>query len=76
MHLKSIRNKSIIRLASSRGKYIDQWQSLNLFFAADENPAWIAEVHSEAFKDDNILGLYYVHTQAGVQGSKECVACQ
>lgn len=71
-----INQKTIIRLASARGKYIDQWQSLNLFFAADENPAWIAEVHSEAFKDENILGLYYVHTQAGVQGSKECVACQ
>lgn len=71
-----INQKTVIRLASARGRYIDQWQSLNLFFSADESPSWIAEVHSEAFKDENILGLYYVHTQAGVQGSKECVACQ
>lgn len=72
-----INQKAVLRLASARGRYIDQWQSLNLFFAADEDPAWIAEVHSEAFHDDNILGLYYIYTQAGVQASKgECEACQ
>lgn len=71
-----INQKAIIRMASARGRYIDQWQSLNLFFAADEDPAWIAEVHSEAFRDPNILGLYYIYTQAGVQASKgECEAC-
>ena len=72
-----INQKAVLRLASSRSRYIDQWQSLNLFFAADENPAWIAEVHKEAFEDPNILGLYYIYTQAGVQASKgECEACQ
>lgn len=72
-----INQKTVLRLASTRGKYIDQWQSLNLFFAADEEPSWIAEVHSEAFRDPNILGLYYIYTQAGVQASKvECEACQ
>lgn len=71
-----INQKAIIRMASARGKYVDQWQSLNLFFAADETPGWIAEVHSEAFHDTNILGLYYIYTQAGVQASKgECEAC-
>lgn len=72
-----INQKAIIRMAAARKNYIDQWQSLNLFFGADENPAWIAEVHKEAFEDPNILGLYYVYTQAGVQASKgECEACQ
>lgn len=72
-----INQKSIVRMASARSRYIDQWQSLNLFFAADEHPAWIAEVHREAFLDPNILGLYYIYTQAGVQASKgECEACQ
>lgn len=72
-----INQKAILRLASARARYIDQWQSLNLFFAADEDPAWIAEVHGEAFRDPNILGLYYIYTQAGVQASKgECEACQ
>lgn len=72
-----INQKAIIRMASARSRYIDQWQSLNLFFAADEDEAWIAEVHREAFLDDNILALYYIYTQAGVQASKgECEACQ
>lgn len=72
-----INQKAIIRMASARGRYIDQWQSLNLFFSATEDPSWIAEVHSQAFQDPNILGLYYIYTQAGVQASKgECEACQ
>lgn len=72
-----INQKAILRMASARSKYIDQWQSLNLFFSADESPEWIAEVHKEAFEDPNILGLYYVYTQAGVQASKgDCEACQ
>lgn len=71
-----INQKAVLRLASARARYIDQWQSLNLFFAADEDPAWIAEVHQEAFVDPNILALYYVYTQAGVQASKgECESC-
>lgn len=72
-----INQKAVLRLASARSRYIDQWQSLNLFFSADEAPEWIAEVHQEAFVDQNILALYYVYTQAGVQASKgECEACQ
>ncbi len=74
-----INQMSIIRLASARSKYIDQWQSLNLFFSAEEDPATIGRVHSAAFQDPNILGLYYVYQKAGVAASKdtaECVACQ
>ena len=72
-----INQKAILRLASARSRYIDQWQSLNLFFGAEESPEWIAEVHRDAFLDPNILALYYVYTQAGVQASKgECEACQ
>lgn len=71
-----INQKAVLRLASSRSNYIDQWQSLNLFFSADESPQWIAEVHQEAFSDPNILALYYIYTQAGVQAAKgECEAC-
>lgn len=72
-----INQKVIIRMASARGRYVDQWQSLNTFFAADEDPAWIAEVHADAFRDENILGLYYIYTAAGVQAAKtsDCEAC-
>jgi ribonucleoside-diphosphate reductase alpha chain len=68
---------AVIQLASQRSQHIDQWQSLNLFFAADGDEEYINEVHKEAFKDPNILALYYVYSKAGVQASKdECVACQ
>ena len=69
----------LVRLASQRAKYLDQWQSLNLFFAAGEDPRYIADVHKAAFKDENILGLYYVYSMANVQASKDregCTVCQ
>lgn len=72
-----ISQHAIIRMAASRGKFMDQWQSLNLFFAAGEDEAYINEVHKEAFLNEDILALYYVYSMAGVQASKdECLACQ
>ena len=71
--------KVLVRLASQRAKYLDQWQSLNLFFAAGEDPKYIADVHKTAFEDENILALYYIYSMAGVQASKdraECEVCQ
>lgn len=71
-----INQHTIIRLAAARGKFMDQWQSLNLFFAAGEDEAYINEVHKEAFLNPDILGLYYVYSMAGVQASRdECMAC-
>lgn len=72
-----INQHTIIRMAAARGKYVDQWMSLNLFFAAGEDEAYINAVHKDAFLNPDILGLYYVYSMAGVQASKdECVACQ
>lgn len=71
-----INQHTIIRLAAARGKFTDQWMSLNLFFAAGEDESYINEVHKEAFLNPDILGLYYVYSMAGVQASKdECLAC-
>lgn len=68
----------VLRLASQRAKYIDQWQSLNLFFAGDAPSSYIAGVHKEALADDNIIGLYYLYSQSGVKGSdpEDCEVCQ
>lgn len=71
-----INQKSVLQQASLRGRYIDQWQSLNLFFSAEEDPAYILECHKEAFLDEGIRGLYYVYSKAGVVASKDCEACQ
>ena len=70
-----INQHQIIRLASVRQKYIDQGQSINLFFSADEDEAYISEVHKAAFKDPYIKGLYYIRSETGVNTSKECLAC-
>lgn len=72
-----INQKVIIREGATRGKFIDQWQSLNLFFAAGEDEEYINETHKEAFLNEYILGLYYIYSKASVQASKdECTACQ
>lgn len=68
--------RALLRLASTRQPYICQAQSLNLFFDADEEEAYIAEIHKEFLLDDNLLSLYYLRSQAGVKAAKdECIAC-
>ena len=72
-----INQNDILNQAIDRGVYLDQWQSLNLFFSSEEDEAVVAEVHRRAIEDEGILGLYYVYSQAGVQASNgECLACQ
>lgn len=72
-----IDQRAILRLASARQQYIDQAQSINLFFDANEDEAYISEIHKEAFLDPNIKSLYYMRTKAGVKASKgECLACE
>lgn len=68
----------LLRLASTRQRYIDQGQSLNLFFDADEDPKYISQVHRAAAEDPFIKGLYYLRSAKGVQASKntDCVACE
>lgn len=66
----------IIRLASQRQQWIDQAQSINLFFSAEEDERRIVDVHKKAFLDPRIKSLYYLRTQAGVVGSTgECISC-
>jgi ribonucleoside-diphosphate reductase alpha chain len=72
-----IDQKAILRLASSRQRYIDQSQSINLFFSADEDEEYISEVHQLAFRDPYIKSLYYIRSESGVQASKNtCLACE
>lgn len=68
---------AIIRLAAARQPYIDQAQSINLFFDANEDEEYISQIHKEAFMNPMIKSLYYMRTKAGVQASKnECLACE
>lgn len=68
---------SIVRMASYRQRRVDQGQSLNLFFRADEDEVVISEVHKEAILDPFVKGLYYLRSGRGMKASTgECVACE
>jgi ribonucleoside-diphosphate reductase alpha chain len=61
----------ILDQASDRQVFVDQSQSLNLFFDADATPQDISRVHKKALLDPNIKSLYYLRSRAGVQASKQ-----
>lgn len=75
----------IVKLAAQRYKWIDQAQSLNLFFPVNVSPKYFHEVHMEAWKS-GIKTLYYVRTSSGLKGDAgsreykreiaECSACE
>jgi len=73
-----INQKVLIDLAEQRQKWICQGQSLNLFFDANEEEAWIHEVHKHAFEQSRLKSLYYVRTQPGITADKDdtCRACE
>lgn len=57
--------------AADRQVFIDQSQSLNLFFQADASPQYISRIHKKALLDPRIKSLYYLRSRAGVQASKQ-----
>lgn len=67
----------LIRLAAARQKFVDQGQSLNLFFAHNDTEDYISSVHQEAFLNENILSLYYVYSNSALKAERtgECEAC-
>lgn len=60
-------------LCSQRQKYIDQQQSINLYFSGDDKPEYIADIHKKALLDDWCNGLYYCYSSRG--GSYERFGC-
>lgn len=66
----------IIRLASQRQRYIDQGQSVNLFFSADATEEYISQVTKTAFLDEDILSLYYFYSTKQSIEPKICESCQ
>lgn len=68
----------LVRYAAIRQNYIDQGQSTNLFFAHDDDEAYVSKVHQEAFENENILSLYYIYSNSEIKAERtgECEACQ
>lgn len=54
-----------LRLCSQRQKYIDQAQSINLYFTSNDSEEYIGKIHRLAFKDEGILSLYYIYSMRG-----------
>ena len=78
---REINQYAIIKQAAQRQKFIDQGQSVNLFFAANSDPKYIHGVHILAWQT-GLKSLYYFRTEGVIKGdlasrSKEdCSACE
>jgi ribonucleoside-diphosphate reductase alpha chain len=78
---REINQFAIIRQAAQRQRWIDQAQSINLFFAANSDPKYIHEVHLEAWRT-GIKTLYYCRSEGVIKGDlasrskEECSACE
>ena len=53
----------VVQHAADRQKYICQGQSVNVFFPAGANKAYVNKVHLKAWKE-GLKGLYYLRTEA------------
>lgn len=53
----------VIELANIRGQFICQAQSLNLFFPAGSNRAYVNSVHMRWMKSEHVYTLYYYRTE-------------
>lgn len=78
---REINQYAIIKQAAQRQKFIDQGQSINLFFGSNADPKYIHEVHMEAWKL-GLKSLYYLRTEGVIRGDlasrskEECKACE
>lgn len=78
---REINQHAIIKQAAQRQRWIDQSQSVNLFFAANSDPKYIHEVHLAAW-ESGMKGLYYLRTTGVIKGDlasrskDECAACE
>lgn len=57
----------IIKLAGQRQRWIDQGQSINLFFPSNVDPKYFHEVHVMAWKE-GLNTLYYCRTSSPLKG--------
>lgn len=73
-----VRMEDHLNLCSQRRKYIDNNQSLNLYFTSNDTEEAIANIHKQALLDDDCGGLYYCYSMRGgtITRTEECVSCQ
>ncbi len=80
---REINQLELVRQAGIRQQYIDQGQSINLFFSQDAPAKFINQVHVEAWKL-GLKSLYYFRTESILRADSEnkdlysdgCVSCE
>lgn len=78
---REINQHTIIKQAAQRQKWIDQAQSVNLFFANNSSPKYIHEVHIAAWKN-GLKTLYYLRSDGVIKSDlasrseNDCKACE
>jgi ribonucleoside-diphosphate reductase alpha chain len=78
---REINQHAIIKQAAQRQAFIDQGQSVNLFFGVNSDPKYIHEVHLAAW-EGGLKSLYYCRTEGVIRGDlasrskDECAACE
>lgn len=78
---REINQFTIVKQAGQRQKWIDQGQSINLFFASNSDPKYIHKVHVAAW-EAGLKSLYYLRSSSIIKGDMasrseaECKACE
>lgn len=78
---REINQHAIVKQAVQRQSWVDQAQSVNLFFASNSSPKYIHEVHVGAW-EGGLKTLYYLRAEGVLKGDlasrskDECTACE
>jgi len=78
---REINQFTIVKMAAQRAPYVDQAQSINLFFGQNSDPNYIHKVHVEAWRS-GVKSLYYMRSAGVLRGdmasrsADECSACE
>lgn len=78
---REINQHTIVKLAVQRQKWVDQAQSVNLFFAFNSSAKYIHEVHLTAWKS-GLKTLYYLRSDGVIKSDlasrseDDCKACE
>lgn len=78
---REINQHAIVKLAVQRQKWVDQAQSVNLFFAFNSSAKYIHEVHLIAWKN-GLKTLYYLRSDGVIKSDlasrteNDCKACE
>lgn len=78
---REINQHTIVKLAIQRQRWVDQAQSINLFFAMNSSPKYIHDVHMLAWKN-GLKTLYYLRSDGVIKSDlasrseDDCKACE